>query len=290
MTIRVYRGTDAGAPLFSNVAGATTTIFDACLVNGYGAQPGMGWTIEHSATNKRVYRAPMGRRYYLRVDDSAAPAATAAGRTQVSGYETMTGVDTGTEQFPTVANYGFCRRSSTTGTINTWILIATERSFYWFPELTTKVMHFFGDYVCTNTNFMYNTLLSGTVGATTSASAYSEGLTQTSQKFLMRNYSGINSGDTQYVHTYNSMIGSVLGASTLDQVNLMDNIYYMDAVGIRAGNTFYGYMPGLYAGCFPAFSSVTTFSGSGAYAGTEFIAIPTVSSGMAIIKTSGEWY
>jgi hypothetical protein len=292
MAITVYKGTDAGAPTFSNAAGSAVAIFDACLVNGYGAMAAAGWSIVYTGTNIRCYRAPAGNRFYLRVDDSAAGAATAAGRTQAVGFETMTDVNTGTNQFPSsaIANYGFCRRASTAGTVTSWILIASDRSFYWFPDYTTKVMHFFGDYVSNNGSFAYNTLLSGTQGTTTAATNYVEGITQTSNKYLMRNYSGIYSADVPYVHTYNSMAGSVIGTGTLEQINQMDNVYYMDAVGIKAGTTLYGYMPGLYTPLFTPWASVVTFTGTGAYAGSEFISIPLTSSGCAIIKTNGTWY
>lgn len=292
MPITVYKGTDASAPTFSNAVGATIAILDACLVNGYGATPGAGWTIEYTGTNKRVYRAPAGNRMRIRVEDAAVGAATAAGRTQVVAYETMTDVDTGTNPFPSpaVANYGFCRRAATAGTTTAWILIACDRSFYWFPDYTTKVMHFFGDYIPLNGAFTYNTLLSGTVGTTAAATGYVEGITQTSSKYLARNYSGIYSADVPYSHTYNGLCGTVLGTGTLEQINQMDNVYYMDAVGIKAGTTLYGYMPGLYTSCFTPFTSLTTFSGTGAYAGSEFISIPLTSAGAAIIKTTGTWY
>jgi hypothetical protein len=291
MTIRVYRGTDASAPTFSNAAGSATTIFDACLVNGYGAMAAAGWSIVYTGTNIRVYRAPAGNRFYLRVDDAAAGAATAAGRTQAVAYETMTDINTGTGLTPSgVANYGFCRRASTAGTVTSWVLVASDRSFYWFPDYTTRLMHFFGDYVSTNPGFTYNTLLSGTLGTTTAATNYVEGITQTSNKYLMRNVGGVYGADVPYVHTYNSMAGVTIGTGTVDQINLMDNVYYMDAVGIRAGTTFYGYMPGLYTPLFTPFTGITTFSGSGAHAGSEFISIPLTSSGCAILKTTGSWY
>ncbi len=54
-----------------------------------------GWEKAFSGTNKAVYRALSGTRFYLRIDDTAGALA------RVVAYEEMTGVDTGTNPFPT---------------------------------------------------------------------------------------------------------------------------------------------------------------------------------------------
>jgi hypothetical protein len=58
-----------------------------------------GWTKVFTGTNKAVYKSsdPMANGHFLRVDD------TVALETRVTGYETMSDIDTGTGPFPTTS-------------------------------------------------------------------------------------------------------------------------------------------------------------------------------------------
>jgi hypothetical protein len=56
MTVRVYRSTDASAPVLTGQVGSLTALLDAVLVNGYGALSAAGWTIAQTTTNKRGYK------------------------------------------------------------------------------------------------------------------------------------------------------------------------------------------------------------------------------------------
>jgi hypothetical protein len=56
MTVRVYRSTDASAPVLTGQVGSLTALLDAILVNGYGALTAAGWTIAQTTTNKRGYK------------------------------------------------------------------------------------------------------------------------------------------------------------------------------------------------------------------------------------------
>ena len=132
MTVTVYLSTDVGAPVLSGQAGTLVAVLDACLVNGYGSMAPAGWTKEFSSPNHGVYRASIGTRYYLRVDDTAVY--TTAVNAFVRGYETMSDEVTGTNPFPTVskATYGMTiKKSSAISTSpRNWMVIAHERSFY----------------------------------------------------------------------------------------------------------------------------------------------------------------
>lgn len=57
-----------------------------------------GWTIEFTATNKRVYRPPSGNRHFLRITDDGTGAACYA---RARWYSTMSDIDTGTDPTPT---------------------------------------------------------------------------------------------------------------------------------------------------------------------------------------------
>ena len=133
MTVRVYKSTDASAPVLSGTAGALVALLDAVLVNGYGSQPAAGWAKAFSGTNTAAYRAATGSRYYLMVDDSAVFVTAAFAK--LRGYETMTdATDSGTNPFPSVAqatNGQTVNKSSTvSSTARPWVVIAHERAFY----------------------------------------------------------------------------------------------------------------------------------------------------------------
>lgn len=180
MTVRVYRSTDASAPVLSGSAGALTALLHACLVTGYGAAVAAGWAREFTSTNKAVFRAAVGNRMRLRVDDTSTTEA------RIIGYEVMTDADTGTGPFPTngqVSGGLYCRKSDTAdGTARPWIVIADERRFYFLnnsggsdisvgPTGTQlSGSFFFGEIASFKAGDLYNTMIigseiSGTSGA-----------------------------------------------------------------------------------------------------------------------------
>lgn len=55
--VSVYRSTDASAPILDKTAGCVANIIKACLVTGYGATAGAGWTMSHEdlATHTKVF-------------------------------------------------------------------------------------------------------------------------------------------------------------------------------------------------------------------------------------------
>lgn len=147
MTVRVYRSTDASAPVLTGSVGALITVLDACLVNGYGSKTAAGWSKALSTTNKAAYQqnatgannnpAPM----YLYVDDTG-PGAGAAREARVCGFETMSAITpTGTGQFPTSAQSAIgvgtlvIRKSTTAdATARAWTLVANGQTIYLFIE------------------------------------------------------------------------------------------------------------------------------------------------------------
>lgn len=144
MTVRIYKSTDASAPVLTGQAGALITVLDAILVNGYGAKTAAGWTKPFSTTNKAAYLqnltgANNATGMYLFVDD-AAP--TTAKEARVTGFETMSAITpTGTGQFPTNAQSSIgvgalvVRKSTTAdATARAWTCIANGQTFMFFAE------------------------------------------------------------------------------------------------------------------------------------------------------------
>ena len=123
--LTVYRSDDVGAPVLNGYAGSLINVLDACLVNGYGDKPPVGWAKVFSDVNKAVYRPPAGNRFYLRLVDSASYAG------QLFGYREMTSVDLGTGAFPAsaqLANGVYLYRSNGYSLdARAWLLLATDR-------------------------------------------------------------------------------------------------------------------------------------------------------------------
>jgi hypothetical protein len=81
MQFTKYTGTVTGQ------VGSLITALDAILVTG------QSWTKEFTGTNKAVYRAPSGNRFYLRVDDNGTGTGGAK-EALIRGGEAMSDVDT----------------------------------------------------------------------------------------------------------------------------------------------------------------------------------------------------
>lgn len=133
MTVRVYRSTDGSAPVLTGQAGSLVTLLDAVLVNGYGTKSAAGWTKPYSGTSKAVYRnnTTTGTGSYLRVDDNAS---SYFHRAYITGYETMSGVDTGTNAFPssTTSQSAWGKSATQDATARQWVIVADEFRFYIF--------------------------------------------------------------------------------------------------------------------------------------------------------------
>ena len=138
MPVTVYQSTDASAPQLDSSLGALCAVLDACLVNGYGAKAGAGWSIAFTGTNKRAYRPPSGAlRGYLRVQDDAPRAApfNNANEARISCFEAMTTVDAGTGRYPgTAATNIILQKAAGIGINSPWIVIADARTVYMFVD------------------------------------------------------------------------------------------------------------------------------------------------------------
>jgi hypothetical protein len=146
MTVRVYRSTDASAPVLTGQVGSLTALLDAVLVNGYGAKTAAGWTIAQTGTNKRGYlqalsgaNNPAGMVLYV---DDTGPGAGGAREARVCGFETLSAITpTGTGQFPTAAQSPIgtgqlvIRKSNTAdATARAWTIVANGQTIYLFTE------------------------------------------------------------------------------------------------------------------------------------------------------------
>ena len=87
--------------------------------------PVPGWEKPFSATNKAVYRATTGNRFYYRVDDSLPEKYVA----EIRGYETMASVDVGEAPFPLLSLVSTIEKSNAANaTGKFWDLVADCRA------------------------------------------------------------------------------------------------------------------------------------------------------------------
>jgi hypothetical protein len=167
-----FYDSDASAPTLTSSAGSFIALLDACLVTGYGSKTGLGWTKDYSGTNVAVYRAPGGNRHYIRVDDTDTQVV------RVVGFESMTGLSTGFNQFPTDAQVsGGLYLRKTSGGTSGWILAGNDRCFYFFPEVgnawaagsttgSSCGQFFFGDFISYRSGDQFNTMIIGSTSST----------------------------------------------------------------------------------------------------------------------------
>ncbi|MGH7291081.1 MAG: hypothetical protein ACREJT_07730, partial [Myxococcota bacterium] len=120
----------------------------------------LGWTKAFSATNRAAYKMPAGSNgFYLYVDD------TATTYMAVSGYETMSDIDTGTGQFPASGSTAVWSKSSTASAVTrNWAAYGDEYWIWFAPcynaNSTTRAALFgFGDLDKTVSTDSYATLL-----------------------------------------------------------------------------------------------------------------------------------
>lgn len=128
--VKVYRWDDADAPQLDRSAGCVATIFKACLVTGYGAKEGAGWTMpfEDASAGVKVLRPEVSPHtdFYLRLSADTGTEMAA----QV--YLNMSDANTGDLKLElnTVYKHSVSSRLSPTK----WLLLATSRAVWFFIE------------------------------------------------------------------------------------------------------------------------------------------------------------
>lgn len=326
MTVRLYKSTDASAPVLTGQAGSLVALLDAILVNGYGSKTAAGWTKAFSATNKAAYRmATSGATgFYMDIDDSAPSTAREA---RVRGYETMSAIATGTGPFPTVAQFTngkFIRKSSTAdATARPWYVVADQTHIYMFVDTNDVTGHsfawHFGDFFSRKSGDLYNCMLEARSAENYSssdaeyfsliegASSNAFGQTTARQGVIARHWNA--TGGAVKAAKFSDMLahypnGSsapkfVMGhnGSPLPYPNGPDGALEMAPVRIGHSLSVRGYLKGIWCPLhYKPLDHGDTFSGTGAMAGKTFIALNVVAGtdyvgnyGQMIVETSDTW-
>lgn len=152
----IYKSSDIGAPVLNGISGSLLNVFKKCLVDGYGEKSPAGWLMPYSASGAKstvsdlithgAFQMASGSKYWMHIIDDGSVGSTPVGReAYITGYRLMTsatGSSPGTGQFPdkevadlTSPGYLIVRKSLTLdATIRDWILIADDRTMYFFNK------------------------------------------------------------------------------------------------------------------------------------------------------------
>ncbi len=305
MTVNVYNSADASAPVINASAGDLINLLDKCLVTGYGAKAGAGWTKPYTGTNLAVFRMGGGNQRYLRIDDSSVAATRLA---RLVAYESMSAVSTGTNAFPTEAQMagGLAHITSNSAGVKDWTVVATDKMAYIMTSASTggtgiySTLTIFGDITSYVAGDQYQTVLisnNTTVlqGVPSSGSLSGAISTMLGGHYIARKFDqngiALNNGK----HADMVKASANMGTGSIPYPNPSDGGLYLSPVwanetlgGLR------GLFPGLWSSCHPvgAFANNDTFAGAGSLAGKTFVVKTFGSSGLSgsvILETSDTW-
>ena len=280
MAVTVYQSTDAGAAALtlSGTAGDLVRLLDAVLINGYSGKAAAGWARPAftPVTNKRVYRAASGNRYYLFVDDTGT--ITDAKSAYIRGYESMSAIgDLGTAPFPTVvqkATGWVVSKSDSVSALRNWIIIATPTFFYMFISYSTTAkggVYYstcFGDFASYKANDLNSTIIGGsamglmTITSGSLPTTIAGGTLSTMN--LARKFDGIGTSPLVMPLPMNGLASLPIASYTCATIGSVGLPSYPDMASRRAiftpcyiiecitGLPLRGWLPGLYI---PVFQS-----------------------------------
>lgn len=268
----IYRSTDSGAPIFFGSTGSYVALLDACLVNGYGTQPGAGWKKPFANTSSVAgspintcggWQQPTGSGFYLFVNDGAPNGAALYRECWATGWENLVSpsasvsntVGSGSGQFPLpgqllTTGHTVLRKSTTSdsSSIRQWIVVADSSSFYSFlqPNDITSTTYFgfgFGDIYsfrnsATTGNDAYKCIIMGR-SAESSIATGNDGFdlfsaigSATTGNFMARSYTQLSSSITVGKHGDGVKGSTSTYLGNISFPNSVDNALYVSPVWV----------------------------------------------------------
>ncbi|MCK9504694.1 MAG: hypothetical protein M0Q95_10995 [Porticoccaceae bacterium] len=260
-----------------------------------------GWTKPYNGTNLAAYRMGGGNQRYLRLDDTG----TAYGA-RVVGYEAMTGISSGSGQFPTsIQESGglYAAKSSVaTSVVRDWVAAVTDRHLILWVNVvdsaigTSACALFFGDFMSRKSGDQFNTILiAGTSAAFSGSSFQKVNIISTSitGHYCARSYTQLGSSIAVGKHVDGVKSGTSsadIGSSGLIYPNPSDGGLYLSEIFIHEPNNFRGTLPGVWAPLHGRpLANYDTFDGAGDVAGRSFMALHLYNMGQFFLETSNTW-
>jgi hypothetical protein len=255
-----------------------------------------GFTKIYTATGKGVYRTNnlTGSRPYVRIVDNAA---TTQREGLLTCYMSMSDIDTGTDIFPTAAQYasGFIIMKS--DALNTsarnWLIITDGKTVYGFTYFNGAAIESpglyknafaFGEYLSYKPGDAYSAFCTGSsisgqssttqyCGLFNSANSVTAGTPGTTTPLLAtaRDYSGISG--SKIAQVFASGLSTSLGfTSYVNFPNAPDNGFYMVPAFLTQANIIRGRLPGFFEGMHgPALPNATLIENIVGYTGRRFL-------------------
>jgi hypothetical protein len=256
-----------------------------------------GFAKTYSGTNKAVYRAATGNRFFYRIDD----AGTTTSR--LIGYETMSDVDTGTALFPTTALLSagsYMHKSSTAdATARSFVLVSNGKLVYDFTQRNTGNFTSvgFGEFTSRKSGDAYNSFACASASSGGNSEATDHSLTSMSTSssglYVARSYTQIGSALTLLRVADERVSNALCGITGYTFPNPVDGGLDMAQVRLFESTTLHrGWLPGLFN---PMHNQPLThldkFTGTGAYAGRKFIALTVgiAGAGQVFVEISDTW-
>lgn len=315
MSVTVYKSTDTSAPVLTGEVGKLRDLLKACLVDGYGSQPDLGWTEPFTGTNKACLQAGEGLQHYYRINDNGAGTGGAK-EALIRGFVAMSDVDTGTDPFPSDAQSALtedsliARKSATAdATARAWVIIADERTCYGFIKTGDNASNYlafaFGEFYSVLPSDNYASILVARTSensATLTADGLDRlqvGLTNASQgHYCPRGYTGLGTsvnlgkhGDAVKGNQQTFTIGAVPFPNSADGGIYISPIWLHDPTTLPV-NGIRGRMRGFWHFCHAAASvgDLDTFTGVGDLLGIEFLFLKLGgNAGVYTMDVSGPW-
>jgi len=258
--VKVRRWDDTSAPSLTGQNGSLITVLDAVLVNGYGDKTALGWTKVYSGTNKAAYRNDSNyfTGFYIRFGDDQATSSYAA----VKGYEAMTGIDFGTNGFPSTTARYVAKSATTDSTARPWVVYGDSGGFWLliYRAYTSTggsnyaAVHFFGDFETKVSGDTYNCV----IGGSSDGSSYPytidtkpvDGYSSNSL-FVARMSDGTGADGDNYIKMIEGascMVYGYPGERGLQAGSWNNQLLYSSFGGVDDGDdyTYRGFMPGIF--------------------------------------------
>jgi len=263
----ILRWDDVDAPVLDGLEGSLINLLGKCLVTGYGSESPLGWTQEFINAEETIacYRSSLtGTGMFYRFQDDETLDVTYGGKAcQVTGYESMSDVDTGAGPFPASGNLWLPKSNSKTAAARAWVIVGDEKGFYFIvwtandtvtPEENLGRIFYIGDFISIIPGDSFAAVMimpshatswEG-VGVMTSTAAGASLYAQVPRKsdglegaMGVSLYPGSVFGHISYMGYTSSLGHPFHGLSIISRPMVNDSV----------GNSFRGFLPGLYYPC-----------------------------------------
>lgn len=217
----------------------------------------LGWLKAFAGTNSGAYKIdpalhPDNTGCHVRISDTGNYAA------QITGYESMTGVDTGNAAFPSVgqvAILSISRSNLTSSESRHWYIVGDSRFVYigikndgvsateYGPSWVA-----FGEFKSKKSADPFNFLVTGNVTSDTHitpSASLSAASTSTSHLYVPRSYTGLGGSVRCNTNTWPTPYGASGGAAPLDYPNGPDYGLFLCKANLFEGRHYRGDWPGM---------------------------------------------